>query len=196
MKLRAYTAEETDGLLNKFTVIAKYVCEINERAYEILSNRYAEYTENFSWSIFKWTPIDFDEFTSKLNHWEKPRFQRYYIDQRFDENDIFKQDLFKDEIKIFRGSSWIGYYDDFMVKKGCTKLSEEEFDTLYQSASCVDNFVVNYDLRKKYTALVKYAHKPFEFDESDISWLELIDNLYKKAVEWNSNSTSDSPMKS
>lgn len=187
MKLKAYTPEETDELLYKFIVIATYVKEINERAYQIMSGRYAEYLENFSWSIFKWTPIEFEEFTNKLSYWNKPHFQRSYIDPRFDTNDLFKNNLFKEEMQIFRGSSWSQCYDDFMVKKGCKKLSEEEFNILYQSADCVNAFVIDYDLHKKYTALIKYAHKPFEFDESDIPWLERIDNLYKKAIAWNSN---------
>ncbi len=196
MKLKAYTPEETDELLHKFIVIAQYVREINERAYKIMSERYAEYLENFSWSIFKWTPVEFGEFTNKLSYGNKPCFQRFYIDPLFDPNDLFRNNLFKEEMQIFRGSYWTTYFDDFMVKKGCHKLSEEEFQILYEAAYCVDNFVVDYDLRKKYTALIKYAHRPFEFDESDISWLERIDNLFKKAVKWNSNSLKDNLTKS
>lgn len=196
MKLRAYTPQETDELLYKFIVIAKYVQEINECAYKIMSGRYADYIQNFSWSIFQWTPIEFEEFTNKLSYWNKPNFKRYYIDERFDGNSLFKNNLFKVEMQIFHGSSWSQYYDDFMVKKGCQNLSEEEFNILYESADCVNDFVFDYNLHKKYTALVKYAHKPFEFDETDIPWLEKIDNFYKKALEWNLNSQKDNVTKS
>lgn len=188
MKLRAYTPEETDHLLSKFMTIANYAYKSNAAAYDIMYKRYEVYLKNFGWSLFKWKPLSFDEFTQKLNCWDKPRFQHHIYRAEYDSTCIFSRTFFKEEANFFRGTSWCwNYYSDFMVKHGCDKLTDEEQKILSCADSVVENFVHNYDLKAKYRALVKYAHQPFEFDESDIPWLERIDNLYNKAIEWNSN---------
>ena len=188
MKLRVYTPEETEELLNKFIVISEYTYKINDAAYNIMNTRYIDYIYKFKWSLFKWKPLSFNEFTEKLNCFNKPRFQDYSLDNAFNSEDIFMTSLFKEDAKIFRGTSFFSsYYDNYMVKKGCDALSKEETKILTEADFIVDNFLTNYELRKKYTALVKYAHRPFEFDESDISWLELIERLYNKAKLWNLN---------
>lgn len=190
MKLRAYTAEETDELINKFKVIAEYAYSINNAAYNLLTQKYDNYCKNFRPSLFNWFPKDFKYFVSKLNNYDKARFCNWSFDP--DDYDVFyRNELFSEPGKFLRSVNFHDCYDHYMYKRSGQRFTKEERDLLIHASSIADNTLFGYTIHEKYRNLMKYAHRPFEFDEDDIGWLENVEFKYKKAIEWNSNLLND-----
>ena len=52
MKLRAFTIEETEELLQQIKDIAEYAYSINNAAYNLLARKHMEYMKNFKPSLF------------------------------------------------------------------------------------------------------------------------------------------------
>ncbi|EBS4516700.1 hypothetical protein DQT32_04730 [Salmonella enterica subsp. enterica serovar Braenderup] len=184
MKLRAFTAEETDELLQKFKDIAEYAYSINEAAYNLLMNKFLVYTENFKPSLFHWRPRDFKYFVDKINHesvrvvnWNNDGYENY-----------FRKELFSKQGIFIRGIYFYSCYTYYMEKYSSQTLTDEEKTILCDAAS-VTGFTLfgTSSSHDKYRNLVKYAHRPFEFDESDIGWLEQIEHYHEKAMQWKSN---------
>lgn len=184
MKLRAFTIEETEELLQQIKDIAEYAYSINNAAYNLLARKHMEYMKNFKPSLFHWRSRDFKYFVNKLNHesarvihWDNDGYESYFRKQLFAEPGVF-----------IRGIQFYNCYTHYMEKYGSVTLTDEE-KTLLCHASSVTGFTLfgTCSSQEKYRTLVKYAHRPFEFDENDIGWLEQIEQYYERAVQWKSN---------
>lgn len=185
MKLRIFTADETDELLNKFKLISNYTYSINNKAYNIMLQKYMIYMENFKPSLFHWRPKDFKYFTSKLNHYDNSRFFEW--DTKNSYENFFRTELFSTNGTFLKDVNFHSCHDYYMHKYSNQKLTEEEKTILLHASAVIDSFFYNYQLHDKYRTLVKYAHRPFEFDETDIGWLENIEFFYNRALTWKSN---------
>lgn len=185
MKLRAFTAEETDELLQKFVDIAEYAYSINEAAYTLMMEKYMIYAANFKPSLFHWSSKSFKYFVSRLNRDDSARFVDWDCDDNYET--FFRTELFSKEGKFLRGVHFYDCYTHYMNKFSSQTLTDEEKDILCSAASVAEYTVFGYNVHEKYRNLVKYAHRPFEFDESDIGWLECVEFYHKKAVQWKSN---------
>lgn len=182
MKLRPYTPVETDELLNKFKIISDYCYSINKSAYTLVLHKYAQYLENFKMGWFTWSPLDFEKFCKQLS-WTGVRFTEYngyYPNQ-------FEKDFFYKPLKLLRHTHYTQIYDYHFTRYGVPAFTENEHNIFEGAGEIVTEFVFDYELHTKYITLIKYASQPFEFDESDIKWLEKIERLYNKAIKWNSN---------
>lgn len=185
MKLRPYTPEETDDLINKFKVVSDYCYSINASAHVMLLDKFYEYIRNFKKSLFTWKALEEKDFIDRLTCYNHPRI--ISIDGS-DGSSLFENDLFSKEGDFVYGFGYFNTIDISILERyGIEKFNKDEMDILNKASTLTDDFYLNYDLREKYTVLIKYAHRPFEFDESDIKWLERIDYFYNKALEWNSN---------
>lgn len=185
MKLRAFTAEETDELLQKFKDIADYAYSINEAAYTIMMKKYMAYASNFKPSLFHWSSKSFNYFVSRLNSEDHTRF----VDWKYEEGheNFFRKELFRKDGKFLRSVHFYDCYTYYMNKYGQQTLSDEEKNILCDAASVSDYTIFGYNIHEKYRNLVKYAHRPFEFDESDIGWIETVEFYHEKALKWKSN---------
>lgn len=184
MKLRAYTPEETDDLINRFNVIAEYAYSINEAAYDILVQKHLNYLKDFKPSLFHWKARDFKYFVSKLNRYDSAKFVDWELKEY---EDFFRKSLFQKKGVFLRGVHFHDCFTHYMNKFSNQILTDEEKNILWDAVSVSEFSVFGYKIHEKYRALMKYAHQPFEFDESDIGWLESVEYYYKKAVTWNSN---------
>lgn len=184
MKLRAFTAEETDALLQKFNDITEYAYGINNEAYNLLNQKYMEYMKNFKPSLFHWRSKSFKYFVDRLNH-ESARVVKWDNDGY---ENFFRKELFSEPGVFIRGIQFYNCYTYYMEKYSSQTLTDEE-KTLLCHASSVSDFSLfgTWSSHDKYRNLVKYAHRPFEFDEDDIGWLEQIEHYHERAVQWKSN---------
>lgn len=174
MKIRPYTEEETDELIKKFKVVAEYCYEVNSIAYDILNEKYQEYLLNFKRTLFKWKPMTNVQFIQKSYAYG------YNYITHYDNVNVFSKPLFLRPGKFFNA----GWH-----KEGFNKyiFSDAQCTILHAAATITDQFFLSDTFSLKYKTLVKYAHRPFEFDESDIMWLESLEQIYNKAIQWNSN---------
>lgn len=185
MKLKAYTPEETDDLISRFNVIAEYAYSINEAAYNLLVQKHLNYLKYFKPSLFHWKPRNFKYFVSKLGRYDNVRFEDWKCDEN--RHNMFKCELFKEPGKFIRGISFYECFDHYMHKHSGQRLTKEEKTLLYDADNLTTFTIGGRSIHEKYRNLVKYAHRPFEFDESDIGWLESVEYYYNKAIKWNSN---------
>lgn len=182
MKLRPYTPAETNELISKFSLIADYQYAISEKVHLLILSKYYDYIDNFKISLFTWKPCDFEKFCKHLS-WSGVRF----IDFNHNYPSLFDKTFFNKPFKVFRHTFHSKIFDTIFTSYGVPGFTESELDMLNEAAILTDYFIFNYELHTKYSTLINYASKPFEFDESDIKWLEQIDLLYNRAIKWNSN---------
>lgn len=185
MKLRPYTAAETDELIGKFSVITEYWYSIQEKTSKLILDRHEEYLSTFRKSLFRWKPLNLEKFVNEL-----ASSHVYLQDYKKEENSrsLFFKNLLTKDCTYFRG---VGYfttiYDYILTRYGNNPFSNEEKELLREASDVTDDIYFNYDLRSKYDILLKYANRPFEFDESDIKWIETVERYYDRAIKWNSN---------
>lgn len=184
MKLRAYTSEETDDLINRFKVIAEYAYSINEAAYNILVQKHLNYLQNFKPSLFHWKARDFKYFVSKLSRYDKAKFVELEPNEH---HDFFLESLFQKNGIFLSGINFYEFFTYYMTKFSNQTFTDDEKNILMDAVSVAEYAVLGYKVNKQYRNLIKYAHRPFEFDETDIGWLEDVEFYYKKAIAWNSN---------
>lgn len=180
MRLKAFTSEETDKLLEDIEFIATNAYTINKKAVIILELKHIQYLEHFKWTFFQWNPYTQSEFIKSLY-----TYNSYIIENIPDDGfsrSVFEEHFMSEYGKFYRGETFhFRLYQHQLEKYGVPLITDEELETI-KIASILTSFMYNYEFRKTYTILVNYAHRPFEFDEKDIVWIELI-NRYKNIVE-------------
>lgn len=178
MKLRAYTPEETDDLIDSIKFIASNSVDINTRAVQILKLKYMEYLSSFRVTLFKWTALDFDEFVKTLychGSYVREKAKLY--------PNTFELDFYKTPFKYYRNTNFQPiFYEHVLEKYDIPVLTNYEKDLLLLAKHLTDYVVLHFKLHDKYRTLINYAKKPFEFEEDDISWIESV-KLSKKKIE-------------
>lgn len=184
MKIRNFTAEETDQLLQKFVNVAESTVQLHTKAYNLMQEKYEYYKSNFKHTLFSRKVLTFDDFVNNISI-DTSRFYIYfrpYTKHRstFDIKPFF-DDLFNDAFFYFRGyvSEWV-YDREQFTKNSDVKLSEDDIELLIEVTELYNMFFNNSRLQEWYMKLKKYAQRPFEFHESDIEYIEDVEYLYKK----------------
>ncbi|AQW88625.1 hypothetical protein FDH34_gp100 [Serratia phage BF] len=182
MRLQPYTPEQTDQLLADIKFIATHAVIVNVEAVEILEKKYAEYLEHFRWTLFKWKPLDKKGFVESLYI-----YKSYIIENKPSDGysrSTFQEHFLNEPSKFYRGETFhFRLYQHQLEKYGVPLITDDE-NKIIKIASELTDFMFDYDFHKKYSVLVNYAHRPFEFDEVDIGWIERV-KRYKKLVEYN-----------
>jgi len=185
MKLQAYTPEQTDELLENIKLICKYTVDVNKAAVEVFDKKYKEYLYAFyPGIIFKRKPLSRTKFMQEC-FWNENRVTSVYDPEKsyFAEHRFFKEN-FPNSFEYCRFSPMLRYFDKHFTKYGVDGWSEEEKEILNSAAGTTYFFFEKYKFREWYAILVKYAHRPFEFDKDDIETLEFIEYKIAKAKEF------------
>lgn len=179
MRLKPYTSTETEQLLLDINFIATNAIIINEEAVKILEEKYTEYLNKFKKTLFKWKALDNSEFIKSL-------YPYTYIINRspgIHSNSTFEEHFLNVPRRFYRGQTFGLYLNHNQLKKyRITTFTDAEIYKLTIASKLSDLMLYNSHFSKKYSVLVDYAHRPFEFDEADIVWVDEV-KRYKKLVE-------------
>lgn len=182
MRLEPYTPEQTDKLLSDIDYIVKHAISINDIALNILRTAHSEYIDNFKWKWHQWKPYNEDEFVAHLGCDSRIEYRTGNLIDEYSSSPV----------ELFKYFIFYGLYVNWLEKNNLAKFTEFELKIL-KIASVTSNFLTNDLVNKKYKALVKYAHRPFEFDEDDIYWLESVEYTFNKLekfvgeTQWTTN---------
>lgn len=185
MKLRAYTPEETDELLEQIKFLGKYIVDINADAISVFEEKYKEYLAAFKPGIiFKRKPLSHDKFISKCFYNESHCIKFYDAEYSYWSRFKFFQDVFPVSFTYCRFDPKLKYFDNHFIKYGVPSWTKEETEILNRAAGSTYYFFEKYTFREWYAILVKYAHRPFEFDKSDIEVLEVLERSIDSANKY------------
>lgn len=185
MKLRVYTSEETDALIVNIKLICNYIVDINKDAIGVFDAKYKEYLAAFTPGlIFKRKPLTRNKFISMCFYNQSTVTSIYDHKESYLSSYIFFEENFTETFEYCRFEPHIRYFDDHFTKYGVSGWTEGEKKILNSAAGRAYYYFEKWYFREWYALLVKYAHRPFEFDKDDVSILELIERDTKLAKEY------------
>ena len=185
MKLRVYTAEETDELLQNIKLICNFIVDVNKDAIALFDKKYQEYLEAFTPGlIFKRKPLPRDKFISKCFYNESSKLSFYDAKESYLSSYIFFEENFTESFSYCRFDPKLRYYDNHFIKYGVPGWTQYDTEVLNRAAGSTYYFFERYTFREWYATLVKYAHRPFEFDKDDVEILEILERQTKSAKEY------------
>jgi len=185
MKLRVYTAEETDELLQNIKLICNFIVDVNKDAITLFDAKYQEYLEAFTPGlIFKRKPLPRDKFIAKCFYNESTKFTVYDPKDSYLSSYIFFEENFTETFAYCRFDPKLRYYDNHFIKYGVQGWTDEDTIVFNRAAGSTNYFFERYTFREWYAILTKYAHRPFEFDKDDVEVLEIIESKTKRAKEY------------
>jgi hypothetical protein len=185
MKLRVFTAQETDDLLANIKLICNYIIDINKDAVKVFDAKYKEYMDAFKPGlIFKRKPLTRHAFICKCFYNESTKLGFYDREESYMSSYLFFEQNFTESFEYCKFDPKLMYYENHFIKYGVPGWTEEETKILNRAAGSTYYYFERWDFREWYKILVKYAHRPFEFDKDDISTLECIESDIKRAKNY------------
>lgn len=185
MKLRVYTSEETDKLISNIKFICNYIVDVNNDAIKLFDSKYKEYLDAFKPGIlFKRTPLTRKKFINKCFWSEGTKTATYDPEKSYLANFLLLKENFSERFEYCTFQPGIKFFDAHFTKYGIDGWNEEDTELL-NSAGGSTNYIFNrYTFREWYVILIKYAHRPFEFDKDDIDCIEYIEHSVESAKKY------------
>ncbi|UYE98524.1 hypothetical protein XbC2_95 [Xanthomonas phage XbC2] len=185
MKLRVYTAQETDNLIANIKLICNHIVDVNKDAIELFDAKYKEYLAAFKPGlIFKRKPLTRNKFISKCFYNQSTMTSIYDHKDSYMASYIFFEENFTETFEYCRFEPKLRYFDNHFTKYGVQGWTQEDTEVLNRAGGSTNYFFERWTFREWYAILVKYAHRPFEFDKDDVEILEIIERKTKRAKEY------------
>jgi hypothetical protein len=185
MKLRVYTSKETDDLISNIKLVSNYIVDINTDAINLFDSKYKEYLDAFKPGLlFKRKPLTRKKFINKCFWNEGTKTVMYDPEESYISSFLLFKENFTDSFEYCDFQPNLKFYDDHFTKYGINGWNEEDKKVLNCAAGST-NYIFNlYHFREWYTILIKYAHRPFEFDKDDIKSIEYIERNVELAKKY------------
>lgn len=182
MKIKPYTAEETEELIQRINFVVKQTELVNNKATKFLDELYNKYLENFKMSFFFWKPLKKSKFFEYISNTEFANLITVDDNWYWDKSPL--RQMIPIGTVLVRSEEVYLFYSDKLLKKYNIEFTNDE-KRLFANASQLSSYVQSYENNDKIKVILNYAKRPFEFEESDVEWLEKFNDIYNIAMEYN-----------